>query len=718
MAQDQELRVYDLDGVLLRAITLDKKEHLSDLAFDRLYDQVWVALKDRLRRYNADGVATFDAAGQFDGAIVADGAGGLWLARDRSLAHISESGAVDFSLEPFTATTLDITAIPDQSIVDLAADPQNFSIWVASQRRIKHYAIDGELLHELKPEMNDGVIRRLYRASLYADLDPPEIEISAPANGSLLNHNRPAFELQYLDLGVGVDPSSIKLKSADQILEVTCDADSAQALCTLGAGLPEGEQLITATVADYAGNVSKPAEVRLTIDTVPPQITVDFPPENHITNQPALTLRGSLNEPATLTINDSPVSLDSSHRFAHDAQLQEGPNIFNLRPTDLAGNNSTLSLSVTLDTTPPATPEASRISVSEVQDGQVSVVGQAGAVEPRARVRVTNLRTGESVEVTASQDGSFTAVINAEPGDELSITAYDAAGNASAAAPAQVPVALNLKVTEPVNGTSIQGDFVAVAGELKAPPNTGVVVNDKVAAVVPGSPISRFYVRVPLQAGSNSLTVVATLQDGRTLNETLSVTRSGPFPYDVNVNFDSGLAPLDVVYSVTDPKSYGMRQFFIDFDGNGTWDFSSYSPRTDVKRSYTSPGVYRAKIRVLDQFSIKHEVVIPIVVLDKGQLDQLLRAVWAKLNSDLIRGDVQSALKIITFDSRQVYAEVLQSLLPHMSDILDDFTHIEPMALTDVYADYVVMNVRNEEARVHVINFTQDADGVWRIESM
>jgi hypothetical protein len=59
----------------------------------------------------------------------------------------------------------------------------------------------------------------------------------------------------------------------------------------------------------------------------------------------------------------------------------------------------------------------------EVTAGGLRIVGRAGAIAPPgSSVRVTNLRTGVSVEARAGDDGSLDAVVAGELGDEIQVT--------------------------------------------------------------------------------------------------------------------------------------------------------------------------------------------------------------------------------------------------------------------------------------------------------
>lgn len=62
-----------------------------------------------------------------------------------------------------------------------------------------------------------------------------------------------------------------------------------------------------------------------------------------------------------------------------------------------------------------------------------TVSGTAGSVEARSTVRITNTTAAANVSASATDTGTFSGTLNACPGDVLSITATDAAGNASTA---------------------------------------------------------------------------------------------------------------------------------------------------------------------------------------------------------------------------------------------------------------------------------------------
>jgi hypothetical protein len=94
-------------------------------------------------------------------------------------------------------------------------------------------------------------------------------------------------------------------------------------------------------------------------------------------------------------------------------------------------------VSIVHDDIAPTAPDATHLDADGpgicLFRGAVSTVGTAGAVEARSSVRVTNSDTTTAVTTTASDTGTFTVNVVACPGDTLSVTATDAAGNTSTA---------------------------------------------------------------------------------------------------------------------------------------------------------------------------------------------------------------------------------------------------------------------------------------------
>ncbi len=103
------------------------------------------------------------------------------------------------------------------------------------------------------------------------DLTPPSLAITAPAAGSTIDDATPTIAFAWSDAGSGVVPGSLAARIGGSPVALSCTFGPAAAVCEPFDPLPDGAVVLTATVADAAGNVSAPAAVQFTIDTSPPE---------------------------------------------------------------------------------------------------------------------------------------------------------------------------------------------------------------------------------------------------------------------------------------------------------------------------------------------------------------------------------------------------------------------------------------------------------------
>ena len=417
VGEQRRLIAYDRQGVEQRRIELARRERLQALTWDAAHRQLWLVLKRKIRRVGSDGTLQLEQRIRNAGHPVADGTGGLWFIDGKRLVRIDETGGELLRLRPFGRHA---------KLVALAFDPADGGVWVAGAKRMRKVAPDG-MLGEVITSGDGRRPPRIFALATDSDLLPPTLAITAPEEGALLNDNRPRIELTADDAGTGVDPDTLTLTANEVPLTVDCEGEPSALSCRPGEALPEGENHLIAVVADRVGNESDPAERRFTIDTVAPTITVDTPVDGLVTNQPAQTLSGALDEPASLTLDGVALTLDGDNRFNEPLTLTEGINAFGLSATDPAGNIGGRTLSLHLDTQAPTPPESGAVTFEALEGGLFAIAAPAGSVEPHATLTVAN---GErSATTQADAGGAFSLEIAANPGDLLTLIVSDAAGN-------------------------------------------------------------------------------------------------------------------------------------------------------------------------------------------------------------------------------------------------------------------------------------------------
>ena len=157
------------------------------------------------------------------------------------------------------------------------------------------------------------------------------------------------------------------------------------------------------------------------------------------------------------------LEVDASDReFKQRVSLEESLNVLRLRATDPAGNSGSLEVRLILDTIPPEAVRISRVVITDPGNGQVSVRGREGSVEAESQVLISNTSTHSVVNVSATSQGTFTALIGARGEDILAILVADAAGNRSAL----VQIGVNGQALPPVL-ERIGDQTVAIGNQLQ-----------------------------------------------------------------------------------------------------------------------------------------------------------------------------------------------------------------------------------------------------------
>ena len=105
---------------------------------------------------------------------------------------------------------------------------------------------------------------------------------------------------------------------------------------------------------------------------------------------------------------------------------------------------------------------------------------------------------------------------------------------------------------------------------------------------------------MPLVTGTNVLNTVATTAEGLSVSDSITVTSNGVSPFDVSAEPAGGIAPLSTNFALTNNSANPVQQIEIDFDGNGSIDYTSVDPDAPIPFTYTTPGIYQARITITD----------------------------------------------------------------------------------------------------------------------
>ena len=209
--------------------------------------------------------------------------------------------------------------------------------------------------------------------------------------------------------------------------------------------LPEGANVITATVTDVAGNVSDPTTVTVIIDTIAPQIAgLDLDPPstetdgdgNPLTSDTTVSIAGATNEAATIVLTGGvtqSVASNPDGSFSFTVVLPFGQTILTATATDVAGNSSALVKTFTRDTVPQLDTSLGTLDLDE-DDPDATIDLTAFFSDPNIGEGDTltfSVSGGNAALVTASVSGSnitFDPQADANGSTQFTIRATDLLG--------------------------------------------------------------------------------------------------------------------------------------------------------------------------------------------------------------------------------------------------------------------------------------------------
>ncbi|HBA73598.1 MAG TPA: hypothetical protein DCZ63_15810, partial [Geobacter sp.] len=265
------------------------------------------------------------------------------------------------------------------------------------------------------------------------DAIPPTISTHQPIDGTLLNIARPVVSVSYSDNsgGSGVDIDSVRVSIDGGDISNMCSVTATDVTCALTGDLADGTHTATVVLSDLAMNPSS-SSWRFTTDTTPPQVAVTAPQSGQHLGNPVISVTGIVDDPtAKVTVVSTSLGAATSTTLAMltglnfsaaDVPLSEGANTLTVTAVDQAGNRSTMSVDVTLDTSLPVVTITAPVNGSFTSVPMVNVSGSVS--EAPAGVTVN----GRSAVLTG-QSFILESIPLAEGQNTISIEARDLADN-------------------------------------------------------------------------------------------------------------------------------------------------------------------------------------------------------------------------------------------------------------------------------------------------
>lgn len=217
----------------------------------------------------------------------------------------------------------------------------------------------------------------------------PVITILSPSAGAYVTNSKQPVVFTVIDEtdGSGIDLTSLVVKldgtaATSNTLTTTAVTGGYQVTYTPASALSDGAHTVSVDVSDNDGNAATQKSTSYTVDTVPPVLNITSPTEGLITATASLTVAGTTNDatssPVSVTVklngtDQGSVTVGSSGAFSKVVTLAEGSNTIVVTATDAAGKTSTVTRTVSLDTSVPKI-TAATITPNPVDAGATMLV--------------------------------------------------------------------------------------------------------------------------------------------------------------------------------------------------------------------------------------------------------------------------------------------------------------------------------------------------------
>ncbi len=286
-----------------------------------------------------------------------------------------------------------------------------------------------------------------------------------------------------------------------------------------------------------------------------------------------------------------------------------------------------------------------------------------------------------------------------------------------------VGTTISLAPVPGLDGSTVNDDRISLSGTIQVPANSALTVNGYVGNI---SPDGNFFINnLPLQPGSNTLTLTVTTIDGQSLSQVVTVNSTGVAPFTFSVDHDKGYAPQASHFTIVNRGHVAFKRIELSCTDNGTADFTVLTEAllSDAICGYATPGIYRARIKVIAQPDGQAEQEIynasqSIYVTDVRAMDRVLRGVFTDMLERLKSGDISLTLNVIGPEVRDRFSAIFNSIGTDLPTVVDQLGVMGKGNLNDEFAEYVVIRNGPQGPEAYMIQMTPGHDGIWRIEGM
>lgn len=133
----------------------------------------------------------------------------------------------------------------------------------------------------------------------------------------------------------------------------------------------------------------------------------------------------------------------------------------------------------------------------------------------------------------------------------------------------------------------------------------------------------------------------------------------------------------------------------------------------------TAEGIYYFTVMATGTDGKTYQDTIAVTVLNKTQLDNLLKAKWEGMKTSLANQDIEKGLTFFLDQSKESYKKAFNTIIDNLPQIIYEMQHIEMIYAWDYIAKYRINRNHNIDGTPQMITyyvyFVKDSNGIWKI---
>lgn len=322
--------------------------------------------------------------------------------------------------------------------------------------------------------------------------------------------------------------------------------------------------------------------------------------------------------------------------------------------------------------------------------------------------------SAQAEEVCGLQDANFDSIFI--DGFDLPATGGGIGPPAGTVPPPVLGVTPTIAITWPAAGTELPAGKVQVVGTVTGSINTGVAVAGTRAYVQNGVFVTP---ELTLDSSATNLVATATTMDGLTATANVAVTVSAIEP-DATLSTATpvGFSPLPVQFRLGVKSGLALQSVVVDFDGNGSTDYTGPVADNLPVFTYPAPGTYTATAHLTFAGHAPATTKYRIIVLALPDQRTAVCSVYAHLRARLAVQDASGAGNALMGALQSRLMPLFNALGPRMPNVAANLGTLADGLIGFDAADVIAVRDLTSDVRGYPVHFARDAKGVWRIDSM